>query len=69
MEKVLYQSFGQIFYLTCLEGRIEEWEVGNLVHISFDNKENGTTKVVDLLQFTIIFLLCEIGVHYCMYIV
>ena len=48
MEKIPYQSFGEIFYLTCLEGRIEEWEVGNLVHISFDNKENGTTKVVDL---------------------
>ena len=46
---------------------IEEWEVGNLVYISFDNKENGTTRVVNLQQFTIIFLLVKICVHYCMY--
>ena len=37
------------------------------MYISFDNKENGTTRVVNLQQFTIIFLSVEICVHYCMY--
>ena len=37
------------------------------MYISFDNKENGTTRVVNLQQFTIIFLLVKICVHFCMY--
>ena len=37
------------------------------MYISFDNKENGATRVVNLQKFTIIFLLVGICVHYCMY--